>query len=51
MRFRRTRLWIAGVVAFAFGFPLSEKAFAGLFDVVDSSIGLGLAIADSAGNS
>ncbi|MCA9250457.1 MAG: hypothetical protein R3E58_03265 [Phycisphaerae bacterium] len=51
MRFSKTRLWIAGAVAFMFGFPLSEKAFAGFFDVVDTSIGLGLAIADSAGNS
>ncbi len=51
MRFTRIRLWIAGLVAFLFGFPLSERAFAGLFDVVDTSIGLGLAIADSAGDS
>lgn len=51
MRFKRTRLWIAGLVAFVFGFPLSERAFAGLFDIVDTSIGLGLAIADSAGDS
>ncbi|NOX58098.1 MAG: hypothetical protein GXP29_04475 [Planctomycetes bacterium] len=51
MRFRRTRLWVAGLVAFAFGFPLSEKAFAGFYNLIDSSIGLGLSIADSAGDS
>lgn len=48
MRFFRIRLWIAGVVAFLIGFPLSKKVMADAFDIVDSSIGLGLAIADSA---
>ena len=48
MRFARIRLWIAGLVAFLLGFPLSQKALAGALDILDSSIGLGLAIADSA---
>lgn len=48
MRFSRVRLWIAGFVAFLMGFPLSEKALAGSFDYFDSTVDLGLAIADSA---
>ena len=51
MRLTRIRLWIAGLVAFMLGFPLSEKAMAGAIDVVDASLGLGLAIADSAAGS
>ena len=51
MRFSRIRLWIAGLVAFLLGFPLSDKVLAGGFDIFDSSVGLGLAIADSAGGS
>lgn len=48
MRFLRIRLWIAGLVVFLLGFPLSEKVLADSFDIFDSSVGLGLAIADSA---
>lgn len=48
MRFSRIRLWIAGLVAFLMGFPLSEKVLAGGSDIFGSSLGLGLAIADSA---
>lgn len=51
MRFGRVRLWVAGFVAFLFGFPLTEKALAGAFDIFGSSLDLGLAIADSAGDS
>lgn len=51
MRLSRLRLWTAGLVAFLLGFPLSEKAMAGAFDVFDASLGLGLAIADSASGS
>ncbi len=51
MRFGRVRLWAAGLVAFLVGFPLSEKALAGVSDVFGSSLDLGLAIADSAGGS
>ena len=51
MRLSRLRLWTAGVVAFFLGFPLSDKVLAGAEDIIDSSVGLGLAIADSAGGS
>lgn len=48
MRFDRLRLWVAATVAFLLGFPLSDKALASGWDVVGSSIDLGLSIADSA---
>jgi len=51
MRFNRVRLWAAGLVAFLMGFPFSEKALAQTTDIIESSIALGLAIADSAGGS
>ena len=51
MRFGRMRLWAAGLVAFLMGFPFSGKAFGATSDIIDSSIGLGLSIADSAGDS
>jgi hypothetical protein len=51
MSLSRIRLWAAGLVAFLLGFPLSEKVMADALDVLDASIGLGLAIADSAGGS
>jgi len=51
MRFDRIRLWAAGLVAFLLGFPLSDKVLASAGDIIDSSLGLGLAIADSAGGS
>ncbi len=52
MKFGRIRLWMAGLVAFAMGFPLSEEAMAGdTFDIITSSFDLGLAIADSIGGS
>lgn len=51
MRISRTRLWAAGLVAFLLGFPFTEKVFAGAGDIVQSSLDLGLAIADSAGGS
>ncbi len=52
MRFARLRLLAAGVIAYLIGVPLTERAFAQSgADLVDASIGLGLAIADSAGNS
>ena len=47
----RIRLFAAGVVAFLLGVPLSEKAFGGTGDIIETSIGLGLSIADSAGDS
>ena len=51
MRITRIRLWTAGLVAFLLGFPMTERALAQSSDFIESSIGLGLAIADSAGDS
>ena len=51
MKLNRIKLWIAGAVAFLLGFPLSEKAFASGWDIFESSVALGLSIADSAGDS
>lgn len=51
MKFDRVKLWIAGAIAFLMGFPLSNKVLASGWDVFESSLGLGLSIADSAGDS
>jgi len=54
MRFGRIRFWAAALVAFLLGFPLAAQASAqstSVSDILDSSLNLGLAIADSAGNS
>ncbi|MGD9715067.1 MAG: hypothetical protein AB7N71_05580 [Phycisphaerae bacterium] len=51
MQFGRLRLWVAGLVAFIVGVPLSERAFAQTFDIIRSAFSLGLSIADSAGDS
>lgn len=51
MRFGRIRLWMAGLAAWMVGVPLTQKAFGQVGDIVSSSIGLGLSIADSAGGS
>ena len=52
MRLRRVRLWAAGLVAFLMGIPFTERVLGGgSWDVFDSSLDLGLAIADSAGGS
>ena len=51
MRFSRLRYWVAVLVAFVMGFPLSEKALAGGFDIVTSSFDFGRAIADLTGKS
>ncbi|HOO17922.1 MAG TPA: hypothetical protein PK920_13770 [Phycisphaerae bacterium] len=48
MRFKRLRVLAAGVAAFLVGVPLTERAFGQVFDIVEASIELGLAIADSA---
>ncbi len=48
---RKTRFYLAGLVAFLLGMPLTEKAFAQGEDIVTSAIDLGLAIANSAGGS
>jgi hypothetical protein len=51
MPFRRIKVWIAGAIALLMGVPFAERASAQAYDIVEASIGLGLAIADSAGNS
>ncbi len=52
MGMTRMRLWLAGVVAFLIGVPLTEKAFGQTGGIVTSGIDLGLAIANaSAGES
>jgi hypothetical protein len=48
---RKTHLYLAGLFAFLLGMPLTEKAFAQGTDIVTSAIDLGLAIANSAGQS
>ena len=50
-RFARLRWYTAGLLAFLIGVPLTEKAFAQAGDIVANAIGLGFAIADSAGRS
>lgn len=51
MKLKKLRLYVAGLVAFVAGMPLTEKAFADTGDVVDASLGLASAIIDSAGRS
>jgi hypothetical protein len=51
MRLGRLRLFAAGVAAFLVGVPLTERAFGQVFEIIDASIALGVAIADSAGGS
>ncbi len=47
----KLRLWVAGLVAFVVGVPLTERAFGQVTDIIWSSIGLAGAIIDSAGDS
>ena len=47
----RIRLFAAAVVAFLLCASLTEKTFGATGDVIDTSINLGMAIADSAGDS
>ena len=51
MRSSKMRLYIAGLVAFLIGVPLTEQAFAQVGDIVNASLGLAGAIVDSAGQS
>jgi hypothetical protein len=51
MNMRKSRLYLAGLVAFLIGIPLTEQAFAQGADVITSSIQLAAAIANSAGAS
>lgn len=51
MRFKRIRLWAAGLLAWLVGVPLSEQALAQPGGIVDASLGLAFSIANSAGRS
>ncbi len=51
MRLRKARLYMAGLVAFLLGMPLTEKAFAGISDIIFSGIDLGFSIADASDGS
>jgi hypothetical protein len=51
MRISRLRVWMAGVLALLIGFPLTEKAFGQVWDIVGSSFSLADAIADASGGS
>jgi hypothetical protein len=51
VRFGRLRLYLAGLVAFLIGVPLSEEAFGQAGDIVRGSLFLTRGIIDSAGGS
>ncbi len=48
MRLSKLRIYMAGLLAFLIGVPLTEKAFGQIGDIVSSSFGLAGAIAQSA---
>ena len=48
---RRTRIYVAGLLAFLLGVPLTEQAFGQVEDIVAASFSLAGAIANSAGAS
>ncbi len=47
----KLRLYLAGVVAFLIGMPLTERALGQTGQIIDASIDLAAAIVDSAGDS
>jgi hypothetical protein len=51
MKIRKTRFYLAGLVAFLIGVPLTEQAFGQTGDIISASIQLAAAIANSAGAS
>lgn len=51
MRLSKLRFYLAGLVAFLIGVPLTEQAFGQAGPIVGGSFGLAGAIADSAGGS
>ncbi len=51
MSLARLRWYAAGLIALLIGIPLTEKALAQADDIVQASLDLAEAIADSAGNS
>ncbi len=48
MRFTKLRVYVAGLLAFLIGVPLTERAFGQVEDIIISSITLAEAIAASA---
>lgn len=46
--FKKSRLYMAALVAFLVGVPLAESASAGVGSIVSSSLDLGLGIAELA---
>lgn len=51
MRLKKLRLYLAGLVAFLLGVPLTERALGGTGDIIDASLDLAAAITDTARNS
>ena len=51
MNTSKLRLYVAGVVAFLIGMPLTERAFGSTGDIISSSVDLAGAIMNSAGRS
>ncbi len=47
----KSRLFLLGLIAFLLGVPLTERALAGVDDIIFSGIDLGLSIADVASGS
>lgn len=45
MRVNRFRLYMAGLVAFLIGMPLTQKAYGSAIDIFDAALYLGLSIA------
>jgi hypothetical protein len=43
---KKWRIYLAGLVAFLIGFPLTERAFGGVTDIITSGFDLGFSIAD-----
>ncbi len=51
MRLGKLRLYLAGLVAFLIGVPLTERAFGQVPDIINASLALASAITASAGQS
>ena len=51
MKISKLRFYVAGVVAFLIGVPLTERAFGQTGDIISASLDLAGAIASSAGQS
>ncbi len=51
MNMRKVHFYLAGLVAFLIGMPLTEKAFGQSEDILNASLGLAGSVANSAGQS